>query len=62
VNNWRGFEEIRMNGKIGNAEMFEEQLFEARSMLFSASNVKQIRFLQNKIKYLEQQVKESKRR
>jgi len=50
-----------MNGKNESVQMFEEQLFEARNMLFSASNVKQIRFLQSKIKYLEQRVKESRR-
>jgi len=50
-----------MNGKIENPDMFEEQLFEARSALFSANNVKQIRFLQSKIKYLEQKVKDVRR-
>ena len=50
-----------MNGKIDNPQMFEEQLFEAKNMLFAASNVKQIRFLQSKIKYLEQRVKEYRR-
>ena len=51
-----------MNGKNESVQMFEEQLFEARNMLFSANNVKQIRFLQSKIKYLEQMVKNSRRR
>lgn len=50
-----------MNGKSEIPDMFEEQLFEARSALFAASNVKQIRFLQSKIKYLEQRVKEARR-
>jgi len=46
-----------MNGKI-DRDFFEEQLFEAKTALFSASSVKQVRFLQNKIKYLERKVKE----
>jgi hypothetical protein len=44
-----------MNGKNDRA-FFQEQLFEAKSALFAASTLKQVRFLQNKIKYLEQKV------
>jgi len=40
-----------------NEDVFEEQLFEARQALFSAKSVKQIKFLQNKIKYLEKMIK-----
>jgi hypothetical protein len=39
-------------------EFFEEQLFETKAALFAASSLKQVRFLQNKIKYLEQKVSE----
>jgi len=45
-----------MNGKDARQEFFEQQLFEAKSALFSATNVKQIKFLQNKIRYLEQRM------
>lgn len=44
-----------MNGK-DQRTLFEQQLFEAKSELFAASNVRQVRFLQNKIKYLEDQL------
>ncbi len=46
-----------MNGK-DDRTFFEQQLFEAKSQLFAASNVKQVRFLQNKIRYLEIKMKE----
>ena len=40
--------------------IFEEQLFEAKQALFHAKSVKQIKFLQNKINYLKQKVREQK--
>jgi hypothetical protein len=45
-----------MNGKDARQEFYEQQLFEAKSALFSATNVKQVKFLQNKIKYIEQRM------
>jgi len=55
-----------MNGKNrimidGNSRFFEEQLFETKQALFAATTIKQARFLQNKIKYLNQKVNEMKR-
>jgi len=41
-----------MNGKDARQEFYEQQLFEAKNALFSATNVRQIKFLQNKIKYI----------
>jgi hypothetical protein len=46
-----------MNVK-NDREFFQEQLFEAKAALFAASSLKQVRFLQNKIKYLEQRMSE----
>ncbi len=45
-----------MNGKDARQQFYEQQLFEAKSALFSATNVKQVKFLQNKIKYIEQRM------
>jgi len=48
-----------MNGKnFENIQFFEEQLFEARQALFEAKTVREIKFLQTKIKYLSQRVQE----
>ena len=48
-----------MNGKnFADASFFEEQLFEARQALFEAKTVREIKFLQTKIKYLSQKVSE----
>ena len=48
-----------MNHKnIEQTRFFEEQLFEAKNALFAATTVRQIKFLQNKIKYLNTKVKE----
>lgn len=47
----------KVNGKnIEQARFFEDQLFEAQRALFSATSIKQVKFLQNKIKYLRQQI------
>jgi len=54
---------VNMNGRsrdVERAQFFEEQLFEAKQALFAARTVKEIRFLQNKINYLKQKVKELK--
>jgi len=51
---------VQMNGKNARQEFFEQQLFETKNALFSATNVKQIKFLQNKIKYIEQRMNEKK--
>jgi hypothetical protein len=37
---------------------FEEQLFETKRALFAAKSIRQAKFLQNKIKYLEGKLKE----
>jgi hypothetical protein len=37
---------------------FEDELYEAQRNLFSARSVKQIRFLQNRIDFLRQRVRE----
>jgi len=51
-----------MNGKDrDNARFFEEQLFEAKQALFAATTIKQAKFLQNKIKYLNQKVNGSEK-
>jgi len=48
-----------MNGKhIVDVAFFEEQLFEARQALFEAKTVREIKFLQTKITYLYQKVRE----
>jgi len=44
--------------RIQQSRFFEEQLFEAKNALFAATSVKQIKFLQNKINYLKEKVKE----
>lgn len=41
---------------------FEEQLFEAKNALFSARSVREVRFLQNRINYLNQRLKEFNRK
>ena len=50
---------VTMNGKNAQTGFFEEQLYEARQALFSATSIREVKFLQNKIKYLKQRVKES---
>jgi hypothetical protein len=48
-----------MNGKnIEQARFFEEQLFEAKQALFFVKTVREAKFLQSKITYLSQKVKE----
>lgn len=44
--------------RIEQTRFFEEQLYEAKNALFAATTVKQVKFLQNKIKYLKEKVKE----
>ncbi len=53
-----------MNGKqiisnSGENMFFEEQLFETKQQLFQATSIKQAKFLQQKIKYLSDRVKEN---
>lgn len=45
-----------MNGRDARQEFFEQQLFEAKSALFSATSIREIKFLQGKIKYIEQRM------
>jgi len=47
--------------RIVQTRFFEEQLFETKQALFSATTVREARFLQNKIKYLKERVKELNR-
>ncbi|MEM5879120.1 MAG: hypothetical protein QXU74_01340 [Candidatus Aenigmatarchaeota archaeon] len=49
-----------MNGNKEELKFFEEQLYEAKQALFAARTIKQARFLQNRIKYLTEMVKEAK--
>jgi hypothetical protein len=46
-----------MNGKDPREAFYEQQLFEAKNALFAATNIKQVKFLQSKIKYIEQRMK-----
>jgi hypothetical protein len=48
-----------MNHKgIDDIRFIEEQLFEAKQALFSATTVREVKFLQNKIKYLSEKIGE----
>ncbi len=51
-----------MNGRnpLSDPQFVEEELFDTKRALFSATTVKEIRFLQSKITYLNQQVKSNK--
>jgi len=53
-----------MNNKdrVVQSRFFEEQLFEAKHALFAESKVKRIKFLQNRIKYLQGKVNELNKR
>ena len=44
--------------RIEQSRFFEEQLFEAKHALFMESKVKRIKFLQNRIRYLQGKVAE----
>jgi hypothetical protein len=43
--------------EIDDSEFIEEQLFETMQALFKETNVKRIKFLQNKINYLKQKLR-----
>ena len=45
-----------------NMMFFEEQLFDAKQALFSATTVREIKFLQSKINYLQTQVTEMQKK
>jgi hypothetical protein len=46
-----------MNHKNSDqVRFFEEQLYDAKQALFAAKTVREIKFIQSKIKYLAQQV------
>lgn len=48
-----------MNHKnLEQIRFFEEQLFDAKQALFFAKTVREVKFLQSKIKYLAQKVNE----
>jgi hypothetical protein len=51
-----------MNGKNRqDVKFFEEQLFETKQALFAATTIKEAKFLQSKIKYLDQKMRELQR-
>ncbi|MEM5766422.1 MAG: hypothetical protein QW423_02205 [Candidatus Aenigmatarchaeota archaeon] len=50
-----------MNGNKEELKFFEEQLYEAKQALFTARTIKQAKFLQNRIKYLSEKVKQLER-
>jgi hypothetical protein len=47
-----------MNGRPEEANVLEEELFEAKQALFTARSVKELKFLQNKINYLSKKLRE----
>jgi hypothetical protein len=47
-----------MNGNKEELKFWEEQLYEAKQALFAARTIKQAKFLQNRIKFLTEKVKE----
>ena len=49
-----------MNGKNMQTTFLEEQLYETQQALFSATSVKQIKFLQTKIEYIKQRMRDVK--
>ena len=49
------------NRREEQAKLFEQQLYEAKNALFIANSVKRIKFLQNRIRFLEGKVKKVKR-
>ncbi len=51
-----------MNHKevIDDPAFIEQELFDTRQALFSATSVRQVRFLQNKLNYLKQKMREVK--
>lgn len=55
-----------MNNKvveiIDDPEFIEDQLFETKHALFAETNVKRIKFLQNKINYLREKAKNNNKR
>jgi uncharacterized LabA/DUF88 family protein len=51
-----------MNGDKEELKFWEEQLYEAKQALFAARTIKQARFLQNRIKYITEKVKEIQKR
>ncbi len=50
-----------MNVQNIQSGFFEEQLYETKQALFAATSVKQVKFLQNKIKYLRQKMQETEK-
>lgn len=51
-----------MNHKgMRDANIFEQQLHEAQNALFVAQSIKQVKFLQAKIKYLKEKMKEAEK-
>lgn len=57
-NNYLRFSQNKGSNGMNQDDMmfFEEQLFETKQALFSATTVREIKFLQNKITYLQSQM------
>jgi len=49
----RGFS----TNNLEQVRFIEEQLFDAKQAMFSANSVREVKFLQNKIKYLREQAR-----
>jgi hypothetical protein len=47
-----------MNRDWEDIKYIEDQLFEAKQALFSARSVREVKFLQNKIKFLSDKIRE----
>lgn len=44
--------------KTERIKFLEEQLFEAKRALFTATSIKRVKFIQNKIRYLNEKLRE----
>jgi len=49
-------------GEPDEMQFFEEQLFEAKQALFAATTVREIKFLQSKIGYLQNEIVEKQKK
>lgn len=52
----------KLNEIINDPDFIEDQLFEAKHALFAETNVRRIKFLQNKINFLKQKAKTNNKR
>lgn len=51
----------RISQDAEQTRFFEEQLFEAQRALFAANSVREAKFLQSKIKFLKEKMKNTKK-